>query len=148
VSAGLLLAALLVPPVGIADWDLREEQAAVSRLPGRLREISGLATTADGRLLAHHDEAGVVFELDPATGEVVKEFGIADLASPIRGDFEGIAAGGGRVWMATSAGRLFEFEEGGDGESVLFSMFATGIGRSCEVEGLAYDPSRERLPLA
>ncbi len=148
-SAGLLaLAALLVPPGGLADWDLREEQAADSRLPGRLREISGLATTADGRLLAHHDEAGIVFELDAATGEVVKQFELADLASPIRDDFEGIAAGSGRVWMVTSAGRLYEFEEGGDGESVLFAMFATGIGRSCEVEGLAYDPDRERLLIA
>lgn len=131
----------------LADYGLSEESATHSRLARRLAEISGLALTADGRLLAHHDEAAVVFELDSRTGAVLKEFGVTDGAAPIRDDFEGIAVAGERIYLVTSAGRLYEFREGADGESVLFTLHATGVGRHCEIEGLAYDAGRGSLLL-
>ncbi len=139
------LPALQAP--ALESYDLEEESATHWRLPRRLEEISGLAMTPDGRLLAHDDEKGVVFELDPRTGQVVKEFRLADGAEPVRDDFEGIAVAEGRIWLVTSAGRLYEFEEGGDDESVLYGMIATGVGRRCEVEGLAWDPERRVLLL-
>ena len=157
--SGLALAAALTPPSApggvaplqpsgvLAGYELGEEAATHWRLPRRLAEISGLAMTPSGRLLAHHDEAGVVFELDHRTGAIVKEFALADGEAPVRGDFEGIATVEDRIYLVTSVGRLYEFHEGADRESVLFTMYATGVGRRCEIEGLAYDARGRALRL-
>ena len=133
--------------VSLEDYDLGASEAAPRELPRRLREISGLATTADHRLLAHNDEAGIVFEIDARDGSVVKEFQLADVGDPVADDFEGIAVAEGRIYLVTSAGRLYECREGADGASVLFRVYATGAGRDCEIEGLAYDEGRRELVL-
>ena len=134
-----------LPPVSLGSYVLKAETAAHRKLPGRLREISGLAMTRDGRLLAHNDERGVVYEIDFRDGSIVKAFQLADTANPVAGDFEGIAVAGERIYLATSSGRLYECTEGADRESVLFNAYATGIGRDCEIEGLAYDGRRALL---
>ena len=131
----------------LEDYGLEPGTATRMELPRRLREISGLATTSDHRLLAHDDEAGVVFEIDRRDGSIVKEFELADREGPVAGDFEGIAVAGGRIYLVTSSGRLYESHEGGDGESVLYREYATGVGRDCEIEGLAYDPGGRELLL-
>ena len=133
--------------VRLEYYGLRADEAAPRELPRRLREISGLATTADHRLLAHNDEAGIVFEIDARDGSVVKEFQLADVGDPVADDFEGIAVAEGRIYLVTSAGRLYECREGADGASVLFQVYATGAGRDCEIEGLAYDGGRRELVL-
>ena len=140
-SAGIQRAASL------EDYDLGADEAKRLELPRPLREISGLAMTADHRLLAHNDEAGIVFAIDVRDGSVVKEFQLADLADPVADDFEGIAVAGGWIYLVTSAGRLYECREGAAGESVLFQVYATGAGRDCEIEGLAYDAGRRELVL-
>ena len=133
--------------VSLEDYDLGGDQAKRWELPRPLREISGLATTADHRLLAHNDEAGIVFEIDALDGSVVKEFQLADLADPVTDDFEGIAVADGWIYLVTSNGRLYECREGADDEAVLFQVYATGAGRDCEIEGLAYDAGRRELVL-
>lgn len=133
--------------VSLEDYDLGAGAATPRELPRPLREISGLATTTDHRLLAHNDEAGIVFEIDVRDGSVVKEFQLADLADPVAEDFEGIAVAGGWIYLVTSAGRLYECREGAAGASVLFQVYATGAGRDCEIEGLAYDEVRRELLL-
>ena len=133
--------------VSLGSYELTAETAAQWKLPGRLREISGLAMTTDGRLLAHNDEWGVVYEIDPRDGSITKGFQLADMANPVAGDFEGIAATDERIYLVTSSGRLYEFSEGADGESALYNLYTTGIGRDCEIEGLAYDGSRRALLL-
>ena len=133
--------------VSLGSYELTAETASQWKLPGRLREISGLAMTTDGRLLAHNDEWGVVYEIDPRDGSITKGFQLADMANPVAGDFEGIAATDERIYLVTSSGRLYEFSEGADGESVLYNLYTTGIGRDCEMEGLAYDGSRRVLLL-
>ena len=134
-------------PVSLADYDLEVGSATQWRLPGRLREISGLATTSDHRLLAHNDEAGVVYEIDLWDESIAKRFQMADVAGPVADDFEGIAVADDRIYLVTSTGRIYETREGADGESVLYSVHATGVGRECEIEGLAYDPGRRELLL-
>ena len=133
--------------VSLEDYDLNAASATRWELPGRLREISGLAMTADHRLLAHNDEVGVVFEIDYRDGSIVKEFQLADMADPVAGDFEGIAVADGRIYLVTSSGRLYECPEGAAGQSVLFRVYATGVGRQCEIEGLAYDEDARELLL-
>ena len=131
----------------LEDYELRAESATHWKLPRRLREISGLATTRDHRLLAHNDEVGIVFEIDYRDGSIVKEFQLTDRRDPVADDFEGIAVADGRIYLVTSAGRLYESREGADGESVPYRMYATGVGRVCEIEGLAYDGGGRELLL-
>jgi uncharacterized protein YjiK len=104
-------------------------------LPERLREISGLALTDDQRLLAVADEEAVVYEVDYQAGRLVKSFAFGKPV--VRGDFEGIAVLDDRVWLMTSDGDLYSAPEGANGEQVDFERFGTGLGRECELEGLA-----------
>ena len=116
------------------------------RLPRRLREISGLALTRDGRLFAVTDERAIVYELDYAEGNVVKSFALGDPVA--RGDFEGIAVLGDTVWLMTSDGALFAAEEGRDGQRVAYRRYDTREGEYCELEGLAQDPGAGTLLMA
>lgn len=116
------------------------------KLPKSLREISGLALTADGRLLAVADERAEIHELDYRAGERVKRFGVGDPV--LAGDFEGIAVTAGGVWIITSTGTLVAFEEGGDDARVAYRLFDTGLEGVCEVEGLASEPARDGLLIA
>ena len=125
--------------VTLDSYPLDPETATHWKLPRGLEEVSGLAMTADNRLLAHNDERAIVFEIDYRSGSIVKSFQLSDTKFPVAGDFEGIAATGDKIFMVTSTGRLYEFEEGIAGESVLFNVYTTGIGRDFEIEGLAYD---------
>jgi uncharacterized protein YjiK len=115
------------------------------KLPDRLREISGLALTADQRLLAVADEAAIVYEVDYQAGQLVKSFA---LGRPVqRGDFEGIAVLDDTVWLMTSDGDLYAAPEGENGEQVDFQRFETKIGKQCELEGLTAIASPPALAL-
>lgn len=116
------------------------EPDQVWRLPNRLRELSGLAATSDGRLFGHDDERAVLYELDIARGGIVKAFTLGD--TPPAGDFEGLAiTPEGEFWLTTSQGQAYRFREGDDGAPVAYEVFDTGLSDICEVEGLAYAPA-------
>ncbi len=115
-------------------------------MPGRLREISGLALTPEERLFAVTDERAVVYELDYNEGKVVKSFALGDPA--VRGDFEGIAVLGHNVWLMTSGGDLFVTSDGPDGSNMRYRKYETGLGGYCELEGLAANRAAETLILA
>ena len=117
------------------DWQLQLQL----KLPAELREISGLAETASGTLLAVADEQALIFEIDlqAATAEVALAIGEPTLA----GDFEGIEQVGQQVWLVDSDGNLLW----SDGEH--YDQAATGLGETCEIEGLAQDPQSEHLLL-
>lgn len=115
-------------------------------LPGRLDEISGLAFTSDGRLFAHDDERGRIYEIDPHSGEVGKHFDVGDKVR--RDDFEGIAIAGERFFLISSMGMLYEFREVGDGRYAEYRTTDTRVGVTCEVEGLDYDPADDALLIA
>ena len=129
--------------LGRFDFDRPSERFD---LPGRLEEISGLALTPDGRLFAHDDERGVVYEIDPAVGEVAKAFSLGD--PPVPGDFEGIVVVGERFFMVTSHGLLYEFREMADGRVAPYRVTDTALGAVCEIEGLDYDPREDALLFA
>ena len=133
--------------ISLESYNLKAETATHWKLPGRLQEISGLAMTLDNRLLAHNDERGIIFEIDYRNGSIVKAFGLTDLRKPVADDFEGIAVANDRIYLVTSSGRLYECREGADGQTVLFNIYTTGVGRDCEIEGLAYDPGERALVL-
>lgn len=106
-------------------------------LPPQLLEISGLAVTAAGNLLAHNDEQSIVYVIDPRRGVVLKQFTVGD--KPLRGDFEGIAVSGSEIFLMTSNGMIYRFREGNDGDNVQYSTIDTRLGKECEFEGVAVD---------
>jgi uncharacterized protein YjiK len=144
-GAALLVAALLATT---ACGDKRFDEGALGQwpLPKSLKEISGLALTADGRLLAHDDSHGRVSEIDYRRGTIVKTF----LLGPddVKADFEGITVAEGNVFMLASDGKLYQFREGADGERVPYTVHDTGLGDICEFEGVAFDPSIGSLLMA
>ena len=111
-------------------------------LPRELGEVSGLAVTSDGRMLAHGDEWGHVFVIDPRGGALLKRFSIGASGADTRADFEGITVVGERIIMAASNGMLYEFTEGEDGERVDFVVHDTRLGKECEFEGVAFDSAQ------
>jgi len=111
-------------------------------LPPSLNEVSGLALTSDGRLLAHGDEFGSISVLDPMRGVLLKEFRIGAKA-----DFEGITVGDGTIYLIDSDGQIYAFREGDPGQRVRYTLHDTGLGRECEFEGIAFDPRRRALLL-
>ncbi len=115
-------------------------------LPLALREISGLTLTADGRLLAHDDNLGRIFEVDYRRGVIVKEFGIGEAL--VQGDFEAITTALGQIYLLTSDGILHRFEEGDDGAHVDYEAIDTGLGKRCEFEAIAFEPGTGSLLLA
>ena len=123
-----------------------EKRDARFSLPGRLDEISGLATTPDGRLFGHNDERARIYEIDRATGKVGKRYSLGSPA--LRGDFEGIAIVGVRVFLITRHGILYEFREVADGEETPYRVIDTLLGARCEVEGLDHDPVDDVLLIA
>lgn len=110
---------------------------AVAELPAALVEISGLAWVSDGRLAAVHDEAGVVYTLDAATGAVVSEDGFHEPA-----DFESVEATPDGLWALRSNGTLYALSADGATEH------DTPLKGRCDAEGLAYDAADARLLVA
>ena len=139
--------AVLQRNISLENYTLNEETATHWKLSSHLEEISGLAMTRDNRLLAHNDERGIIFEIDYQNGSIVKAFQLTDMKNPIASDFEGIATIDDQIYLVTSSGRIYECQEGTAGESVLFNVYTTGVGRDCEIEGLAYDESQQALLL-
>lgn len=116
--------------------------AAQWEVPG-LREASGLALTADGRLLVHGDERARIIAIDPRRGAVVGHYQLG--SSPPRRDFEGIAVVDSTGYLVTSAGVLYEFAvppATRDTGTLSYTVInPTPAGAECEIEGLAYQPS-------
>ncbi len=118
------------------------EEVARIELPDELKEISGM-TLLDGRILgAVNDEQGVLYFVDIATGQISdrKKFGK-------KGDYEGIALAGRRLYVLRSDGSLFEITNWGDSEPGSEEI-ETGLKKSCDAEGLAFDGTRGRLLVA
>lgn len=112
-------------------------------LPPELREISGLALTADARLLAHDDERGIVYVIDPRRGVMLKRFSLGEKG--LHADFEGITVTPTAIYLLASNGNLYQFDEGADGERVRYTLHNTRLGRECEFEGVAFEPVSARL---
>jgi uncharacterized protein YjiK len=114
----------------------KDTPVAMWMLPGDLKEISGLAMTADGRLLTHDDNVGRITVIDPRSGIVLNQF---TLGRGIEGDFEAITIAGGDIYLLNSNGTLYRFREGGKDAKVGFTSQDTRLGKECEFESMAYE---------
>jgi len=131
---------------GLEDYRLGKKHARQYKLSKRVREISGLASSPDGRLFGHDDERAVIYEIDVQRGDLVKAFALGDPVE--RGDFEGLAVGDGRFHLVDSRGIVLVGKEGENGERVAFERIDTGVGKKCDVEGLAFRKEDRSLVLA
>ena len=118
----------------------RSQPDTVRTLPVSLQEISGLAFHR-GVLLAHDDELGRIYTINPLTGAVTI---FATLRGPIHDDFEGIAVLGDTVWLMTSSGKLYGVKATASRDPVAYALYHTGLGKRCELEGLAADAATRR----
>lgn len=117
-----------------------------AQLPHDLSELSGLAFTPDGALLAHGDERAVVWRYDLASRRPVARFGLGDRRGRLlRGDFEDVAVVGDRVFLVTSAGEIYEGRTAPDGRTGRATRRTRGLGQGCEAEGLTWDPDTRSL---
>lgn len=130
----------------IRGYDFSDKGVQVFDLPKDLSEASGLAFTDDGRLFAHNDEAGMILQIDPASGRELKRF---YLGRPmLRGDFEGLAAKKDTLFLVNSSGTIFRFRPGENGQHISYEVFKTSLSAKNDVEGLAHDPATNALLLA
>ena len=111
----------------------------------RVRELSGLALSRDGRLFGHDDERAMIYEIG-GEGQPRKAFAFG--APVVKGDFEGIAIAGDRFYLVTSKGVVYEGGEGEDGDRLPFESTEVDVGKGCDVEGLAYEEATDALLLA
>ncbi len=125
-------------PGTLTHYDPQGPPSQRLELSAELAEVSGLAYTADGRLLAHGDEQAVIYQIDLARGPV-KRFGIGGASGPLLGDFEDIQVVGDRIFLVTSAGEIIEGREGADGSTTPPVRRSRGLGGTCEVEGMSWD---------
>ncbi len=112
------------------------------RLPGRLREISGLTVLDDDLLGAVQDEKGVLYLLNRHTGEVEDERRFEK-----DGDYEDLARVGERVFVLRSDGTLFEIEDW-RADKLKAKKHKTRLSARYDTEGLAYDADGHRLLIA
>jgi uncharacterized protein YjiK len=142
------LAALKNRSADSTTVDSTIKDGAIARwvLPKDLDEISGVALTPDGRLLAQSDERAQISEIDFRRGIVTKQFVVG--APVIRADLEGIAVANDVIFLLGSNGILYEFREGANGERVNYTSIDTHLGKECEFEGLAYDSTLSSLLMA
>ncbi len=110
-------------------------------LPGRYREVSGLAALSDSAVMIHEDERARVGVFDLAKAEVTREF---QPEEKLAEDFEGIARVDGGLVLMNSDGHFF-LAPRFDGTAPDFEEINTGFGRFCELEGLAWEPESRVL---
>ena len=113
----------------------RSKPVAMWIMPPELREISGLALTPDGRILAHDDEVAKIYVIDPRKGIMLKQF---TLGAGMRGDFESITMAGNDIYMLASNGMVYQFQDGADGATVPYSAVDLHLGNECEFESMVY----------
>jgi uncharacterized protein YjiK len=120
--------------------------AFVYELDMGLTEISGLAVNDQGKLFAHNDEMGGVFELDPKNGRIIKWFYLGP--NKVFQDFESITIVGEEFYLVTSGGILYKFYEQPDGQYSRYEKIRIGLSSSFDIEGMCYDPVTNALLLA
>jgi len=116
----------------------------VGELPAELDEISGLSLDPNNRndLLVVQDENGKVYRINGKNAAL-------KWATTFwkDGDYEGIEAVGDDIWVVKSTGTLYQIIAPGTPNQRV-EKFNTQLTGDNDVEGLTYDPAKNRLLLA
>jgi uncharacterized protein YjiK len=115
-----------------------------TKLPSDLKEISGIQYLGDGLIAGVEDEHGIIYLIDFDSGEIEKEIKFSG-----KGDYEGLAIVGSTAWVLKSNGELYrvkDYKKGKDDRKI--KKFETELSLKNDAEGLAYDPTNNRLLIA
>jgi uncharacterized protein YjiK len=129
-----------------AMYNFDKNNARQTKLSHKLKEISGIAFSQNGKLFAHDDERAVIYQIDPVDGRIIKSFYFGLIVK--RADFEDIAIVKDSFFLISSDGIIYRFKEGNGNERVGFDTFSTGLNSANNVEGLCFDPATNSLLLA
>lgn len=116
----------------------------IGDLPAELDEISGLSMAPGHRyeLLAIQDEVGKIYRINTKTGALLWAATFWK-----DGDYEAVEAVGEDIWVAKSTGTLYQVTNAGKTDQAV-EKYNTHLTDENDVEGLAYDPLKNRLLLA
>jgi len=119
----------------ISKYDFSKPQQI--KITSKLTEISDLTTSGDDFIFAINDEVGIIYKLEPKTGEIVKRFFLGRWTA--EADFEGIAISEDFLYTITSGGILYKFKEGNNEEAVDYEIIKLPFSSKFNIEGLYYD---------
>jgi uncharacterized protein YjiK len=140
----LFISSFILPQTHLNDYNYKS--CKQFKLSHHLNEVSGLASSEDGRIFTHDDERGIIYQLNYKNGKIFKRFSIAN-KTPDR-DFEGIAIAKDKFYLVTSSGDIYEFNETGNGKYSKSKIYRTGLTVSYNIEGLCYDTETNSLLIA
>ena len=86
-------------------YKIKRDNATQVNLSKKLKEISGIAFSQDGRLFGHDDERAVIYQINPDNGDIIKSFYFGLLVK--KGDFEDMEIVGEDFYLITSAGIIY-----------------------------------------
>lgn len=124
------------------QYNLQEPNQTFN-LPKKLKEVSGLSLSEDGKhLIAIQDENGLIFFVNKETGEVDKRVEFWK-----DGDYEGVEVAHGNIYVVKSSGTIYKITQVGatDQKVEKFNQF---LNKDHDVEGLAFDAKSNRLLMA
>ncbi len=134
---------LLQPPIALAQGSSRikatefEAPVSVFKLPKNLVEISGLAPAGEKSVYGHNDEHAIIHEISVDDGTVLRSFALGE--PTVAGDFEAIARIGAFIYLVTSDGLIYEARPQPHAQRAAYNVYDTGLGKTCEIEGMAPD---------
>ncbi|MFC2126571.1 SdiA-regulated domain-containing protein [Bacteroidota bacterium] len=111
-------------------------------MPGKLKEISGLAYAGEGILASVNDEEGKVYFFNTYTGEIQAVTKFAK-----KGDYEGIAVYDKDIFVLKSNGEIYQFKNTGSKE-VKSRNIETPFTTRNDLEGLTYSHDPGSLLIA
>lgn len=118
-------------------YDMKRPKRRV-KLPNNLDEVSGLTWIRQDVLGLVHDEKGNIYYYDMSREEIIEKIDFGK-----GGDYEGVEKVGDVLWVVRSDGRLYRYA--GKDKVDKFKNF---LDSDYDVEGLGYQPGRNRLLLA
>lgn len=122
------------------DVEYNFDSPDVFYLDSRLTEISGLAYSEDNDfLIAHNDERGDIYELNPLDGSIVNIVNFGGI-----GDYESVEYLNGEYIIGQSNGDIFSYNRNRD-QTITFEV---GLSSKNDVEGMCYDFDLNHLLLA
>ena len=127
------------PPGALASYDLAAPDLQLA-LPPQLYEVSGVTAMSATELGCVQDEEGVIFIYDLVQRRIAREVRFGP-----RGDYEGIARAGDRLFVLRSDGIIFEIRDLPGRPAV--KILALPLPAN-DYEGLCHDARRGRLLVA
>jgi len=126
-------------------YDFKYDLSAPSKhyeLPKYLKEISGLSTRTDKKIICLQDEEGLVFQYNTEKKEVTKEFKFGK-----KNDYEGIEFVREIIYALRNDGTIYEIKNF-DSKKQKTKKYTTFLDADYDTEGLGYDAKNHQLLIA